>query len=65
MGIKVDKALEVCNLGARMLRIAEKIEEGEIDVEGEKMVLSKDFEMRLNSKYENLSSEVEIKIRSK
>lgn len=59
MGIKVDEALKICNIGAQMLRIAEKLEAGEINVEGEKMPLSEDFKIKLNLKYNNLKLNVD------
>lgn len=63
MGIKVSEALDVCNTGAKMLRLAEKIEAGEIEVEGEKMVLSEDFKGKLNTKYDSLKKGISDKIK--
>lgn len=58
MGIKVDESLRVCNIGAQMLRIAEKLEEGSIEVEGITMVYDLKFKSDLESKYNALKKTV-------
>ncbi len=63
MGILVSQALEIYNTGAILLRIAEKLEAGEIDVEGEKMPLSNEFKNKLEAKYTALKNKVKEKVK--
>ena len=63
MGILANEARDVCNLGAKMLRLAEKLEAGEIEVEGEKMTLSEDFKIKLQVKYDGFKKQVGVKIK--
>lgn len=65
MGQMIDEALEICNTGEKMLRLAEKIEEGEIEVEGEKMVLTEEFKFKLQVKYDGLKIKIKEKIEDK
>ena len=65
MGIMIDEALEVCNNGAQMLRVAEALEKGVVAVEGEVMPLTDEFKVKLQLKYDGLKVKIKEKVKDK
>ena len=61
----IDEALEVCNNGAQMLRVAEALEKGVVAVEGEVMPLTDEFKVKLQLKYDGLKVKIKEKVKDK